>query len=309
MKVTPFKINRLIGRHCSFQNFVYLSIDSEIFCNGTRKSTFAADNNEYLAYLVSHPTTQEVIVEAHKEFLTQYLQEHSKKLNIVQRWLGYEGKLNKIANNQNYLLMFHAFASIPNKPVIELNAMQKAANTLLDEYLETSWFIRSKRRTWATELKNTVNQAKDINELIRYLSQAQVEVAKQDIKTNKQRSLKPLHLFGHSRYQITLNRALNLAASLSGETNVDELAEGLTPLVAEVTDKSPMNDLTLDELKHRAKSKKSDKSNAAVIINTLENALSIKERKGPEGMIGRKGFFNQPQEDNTIVVKKNRPQF
>jgi hypothetical protein len=79
------------------------------------------------------------------------------------------------------------------------------------------------------------------------------------------------------------------------------MVQKLIPLMAEVTDKSCVTDLSLDELKHRAKSKKSDRGNAAVMINTLENALSIKARKGPEGMIGRKGFFNhQPHEEHAI---------
>ncbi len=34
-----------------------------------RKNSFVAEQNEYLTYLISHPTTQEMVVEAHKEFL------------------------------------------------------------------------------------------------------------------------------------------------------------------------------------------------------------------------------------------------
>jgi hypothetical protein len=48
-----------------------------------------------------------------------------------------------------------------------------------------------------------------------------------------------------------------------------------------------VTNLTLDELKHRAESKKIDINNAAVIIDILENTLSIKERENQKGMMGR----------------------
>jgi hypothetical protein len=264
------------------------------------KDTFVAKNCEYLRYLASKPTTQEVIVAAHKEFLTLYLHDHSKKLNFIQRWLGYEGKLNQIAGNENYLLMFHAFSSISNQPTVELDVMKQAVITLLYEYLETSCFIAENRKKWATDLKKIISGADNVDEVIRCLSQTQVEVAKQDIAANKGRVLKPLHFFGHSRYQSTLNRVLNLATSLSSKTELTDLTSGLTPLLAEVTDSKPVPDLTLDELKNKAKSQKSDKGNASVIIETLENALAIKNRKDPEGMAGRKRFFNSPPEDGNL---------
>lgn len=263
-----------------------------------QNDTFVAKNNDYLTYLVSNPTTQAVVVDAHKEFLLQYLQDHSQKLNFVQRWFGCEGKLSKVASNQNYLVMFHAFASIPASHAIELKTIQDAISTLLEEYVETGWFINAERKTSAMDLKCIIKSAKNLDDVIHYLSQAQVELAKIDIEENKRRRGKPLHLYGHSRYQTTLNRALNLASSLSGKFNVDEVAEGLAPLIAEVTDKSPMTDLTRDELKRRAESEKSDKRNASVIISTLENALAIKERKIPQGMAGRNGIFTPPQKAN-----------
>jgi len=263
---------------------------SQIF-ERMQKNMFPTDNskhlNEYLQFLISNPTTQEVIVDAHKEFLMQYLQDHSKKLNILQRWLGYEGKLNQIASNQSYLLMFHAFASISNKSATELEVIKEGVRSLLDEYLETAWFVSSERRTWAMQLKTMLNGSQDISQVIDHLSQEHIEVAKKDVNTNKHRFLKSLHIFGHSRYQTTLKRAVNLATSLSGKTDVNELTKGLIPLMEQVTDHTPVTNLTLDELKHRAESKKIDINNAAVIIDILENTLSIKERENQKGMMGR----------------------
>lgn len=261
------------------------------------KGTFAAKNSDYLRYLQSKPATQEVIVEAHKEFLTQFLQDNSKKLNIIERWFGYEGKLNQIARNENYLLMFHAFSSIPNTSGVGLPVIKQAVNTLIDEYLETSWFISSERKKWALEIKVIISTCEDIDTVIHCLSNAKIEVARQDIATNKDRFWKPLHFSGHSRYQSTLTRALNLAASLSAKTDLNELTSGLTPLMSEVTDNTPVIDLTLDELKHRTATSQRDKGNASVLIESLEQALTITNRKDPAGMLGRKGFFSTLQED------------
>lgn len=263
------------------------------------KSSSVTENGEYLRYLTSKPVTQGVIVEAHKEFLTQFLQENSTKLNIVERWLGYEGKLNQVASNESYLLMFHAFASIPDKPVVELQVIKQAVNTLLDEYLETSWFISSERKKWALELKDVISTCEDVDTIIRCLSKTKVEVAKQDIATNRNRILKPIHLFGHSRYQTTLTRALNLASSLSAKTELNELTSELAPLIAEVTDNTPVKELTLDELKHRAESQQSDSGNASVIIESLENALTRNFKKEPVGMIGRERLFSSSSEKET----------
>ncbi|MGL5741782.1 MAG: hypothetical protein ACRCXC_04145 [Legionella sp.] len=271
-------------------------------------ATFVTENGNYLRYLAAHPTTQEVIVAAHKEFLSEYLQEHSQKLTFVQRWLGYEGKLSQMASNQNYLLMFHAFTQVSHEPVVTLDAMRQAVNSLLDEYLETSWCISISisRKTWAMDLKARINEAENADAIIRCLSQAQIDVAKQDIEANKGFSLKSLHFFGHSRFQSTLSSAINLSASLSGKTEVDALTDELKPLMTEVTDNIPVTDLTVDELRHKTSVKAVDKGNASVLIDTLENALSIKNRQGPSGMIGRQHFFNTPTEESVLSDVTNQ---
>ena len=267
------------------------------------RNNFTAESTNYLRYLVANPSTKAVIVAAHKEFLSEYLQHHSQKLNVVQRWLGYEGKLNKIARNQHYLLMFHAFASIPNQSTVELATIKNTVTTLLDEYLETCWFINKERKNWALALKEQINNANDVDAIISLLAQSQIAVAKADIKRNET-SLKPIHFFGESRFQKILSRATELAASLSAKTDIPELINGLTPLASQVTDNISLTALTVDELKERASAKKKDRANAAVTLSALEQAMNIKNRQGPTGMIGRKGFFNSIQEEPTSIDEK-----
>jgi hypothetical protein len=272
------------------------------------KNNFTTKNSNYLHYLAANPSTQAVIVAAHKEFLTQYLHKHSQKLNFVQRWLGYEGKLNQIANNQNYLLIFHAFTHVSNQPVVTHEVIKQAINTLLDEYLETSWFINRGRKKWAVDLKTTISQTTDIDALLHCLSQSQLEIAKQDIDVNKHSILKPLHFFRHSRYQTTLNRALNLAMSLSGKTELDKLTNELNPLIAAVTDQTPMTDVTVDKLRLKAAAKHADKNNAPVLLEALENILTIRNRQSPSGMSGRTSFFDSIPKEQVLQDETNNPE-
>jgi len=253
-------------------------------------SNFVVKHTQYLQYLLSNPITHAAIVAIHKEFLANYLQQNSQKLSFVKRWLGFEGKLNQIASNQNYLVMFYAFASISSQSAVDFNVIKQSVTTILDEYLENSWFINGERKQHALALKDKINAATDIDKLIDFLAEGQIEIARKDIATNQQRVwTKSIHFFGYSRYQTSLNHALNLATSLSAKTNIQQLTKGLTPLINDLTHKPATDSLTLDELKQQTKSPTKDKANRSIIVSCLENALAIKDRQDPIGMIGRLG--------------------
>ncbi|WED43646.1 hypothetical protein [Legionella cardiaca] len=243
--------------------------------------------SNYLRYLASTPTTKERVVTVHKEFLKTYLQqENSKKLSFFERWFGYESYLNQIASNTNYLVMFAALTHVSpdsTEPMVELDIIKESINHLVDEYLETSWFVNNERRVEVAKLKDMINTAKDIETIIHHLAQSQIDTAKNDVEASKNR-LKPINFFGHSRYQTTLNRALKLTSSLTGANDVDNILQDLTPLI---TDKD-QTDLTIDKLDAIAQT--SSSGNAKVIIANLENALAI-AAKEPVGMKGRTRFF------------------
>jgi hypothetical protein len=184
---------------------------------------------------------------------------------------------------------FHA----PNLPPVPVAEIKQAVNRLVDQYLKNSWFIDRRRKEWALGLKNKISQTADIDAVIHCLTQAQVEVVKEDITESKswfRKTLKPLHFFGHSRYQSTLSQALNLATTLSIKMEVDELISNLTPLVTNKVS------LTLDEIKELKRAKKSEDGNTAVIVAALENAITIKSCQEPVGMLGRRNFFNSQQD-------------
>lgn len=263
------------------------------------QDNFIDINRDYIHYLSATPVNQKLVVEAHKEFISDYLEQHAKKPNFIQRWLGYERKLNQTAGNPHYLLMFHAFASMSKQPVVEYVKIKELVHALLDDYLESSWFISSERKQWTLMLKDKINQAQDIDSIIQELSASQIQATTQDVTTSQNRSIKPLHFFGHSRYQTTLNRALNLVTAISGKTDVDPLLKGLAPALVGVTDQESMREYTADEFMHKASSPKRDKRMAQVILSNLKNAMEIKERQAPIGMLGRNSLFNaKPQKKN-----------
>ncbi len=266
--------------------------------DGISNGDFISSNRDYLQYLVASPETHSIIVDMHKDFVTKFLQAHSQRLNFFERWLGYESKLNNISNNTNYLLMFHAFASISNKPMTEKDVLVQAIKQLLDEYLETSWFISSERKAWAQELILSINEASSIDDVIHRLSKSQVSLAEQDVDENKKRLLKPLHLFGDSRLQTTISRSLNLAISLSGKANKNELPNELEQLMSNITNKPALCGI------NKALSKKTDRFNASVISKALKNASIITDHNSHKGMMGRNQFFYVEQ-SNEFFIKDN----
>ncbi|MBA2651347.1 MAG: hypothetical protein H0U73_03645 [Tatlockia sp.] len=113
---------------------------------GLAKNKYQNANPDYLAYLNDGAATKDIST-WHKEFLTEFLQEQkdvSVNRNFLTRWLGFEGHLNGMLSNQNYLLMFAAMTSIhgENIPPAEMaQTTREAAVTLLTKYLDHSWFI------------------------------------------------------------------------------------------------------------------------------------------------------------------------
>ncbi|GGI78265.1 hypothetical protein [Legionella impletisoli] len=273
----------------------------------SKTQTLYQSAQDYLHYLFTNPSTQEIVVSAHKEFLTDYLRHQSKRQNFVARWLGFESNLNRITSNQNYLLMFQAYANLADGPVVDIDVMKTAIIALLDEYLDTGWFISKSKREAALGLKEQVQQTNSVEDIIAALSQSQVDIATKDIKANQSstfRAIKPVNFFGHSRFQTTLNRAINLIASLGAKSDVDVLTSGLTPLLSDLTDISLSSDITLDDLKIMASSKKPLKGNAKVLATSLENAMNIQSQKPPEGMIGRNGLFQSHKKQKEYMKKK-----
>ena len=120
-----------------------------------------------------------------------------------------------------------------------------------------------------------------------------MDTAQHDIDENKNRHTS-IH-FLETAVIKKLSKALNLISVIKWKTRLSALTAPLTPLLKEVTDNVAVTDLTLDELKLRAGGQMKDTSNASVIIASLENALSLKNRQAPAGMTNSVGLFTPVQ--------------
>lgn len=250
------------------------------------KDNFTDLNEKYIHYLAATSASQEEIVTVHKEFIEEYLTENRKKPSLINRWLGHQRQLNHIVTNQHYLLQFHAFTHLAHEPIVDLELMKKTVNALINNYLQSAWFINSERKQWAIALKNGIKSAETLEAIMGLLIATQIETTKNDLASNEKR-LKPLHFFKKSRYIDTLNQSLSLVSSISGNTNVN----GLIKPLAELLHNQPLNEFSFEDFKDDVLEHCKDERMAAVIVSSLENAFSIKEKKEPEGMLGRHSLF------------------
>lgn len=251
-----------------------------------------ARRSAYLKFLIETPSNQQIIVEAHKEFLADFIKQHSSQSNVMQRWLGLEGKLHRITQDSNYLLFFHAFSQLPTEQdkgsIVELSLLKMAITALMNEYLDHGWFINNERRTRALELKYAIQQAATPKELINLLIEEQINTSLVD-----QKNTRPQHIFGRSRYQSALSHAITLLSMLSSalpSEEIDQLIHRLAPLIP--GEKNNFYDVFKENFSFNAHH---SPGYINVILSCLDSAFSIKKQESPIGMLGRTGFFYKEQ--------------
>lgn len=255
----------------------------------------------YLKYLKETPMRQQALTDIHKDCLTQFLAENSKRRSLIQR-VFCKGKLHQIANNKHYLLFFHACVSVSKKDtIVKLDDLKKTLNALLNEYLSHGWFLNADRKKEAKALKTAINGADDVKAIIAALSATQIKVATQDIQTNKdsfwRRHVKPLNFSGKSRLQETVDQAFCLTDALTSQNLTDEAMKAhITELNKKIVEVGPTvkEEASLDEFKQAlttaaSEDKKKDKANLSVLdksLTSMHDAHHLKHE--PDGMKARK---------------------
>ena len=234
---------------------LFLSIDA---------GKFDAANHEYVQFLLTSKVTREQTVQVHKEMIHSYLSLPHQEKGLLQRlidWIrGVKDPLSKCIDNKAYLIMFHTFAVLGATP--EIKNVKNVVVKLLDDYLDSAWFVSSQRKNWAKDLKTQIASAKDIGEVIGHINQLRSLIVKSDL--SNQNRLKPLHFFGKSRLQDTLNKAADLASSLAEKPILTEPA------------------------KEARQQYKPDKYNEPVLQSMERTDEDIQSRNEPEGMKGRR---------------------
>lgn len=241
---------------------------------------FTALNTDYIAYLNTDAVSLSVIKEAHQEFLSWYLKDQVLKSNhtpFYKRWLGFEGHLNKVVGDSNYLLLFKAMMDVHDgkTAVVEIKT---SIITLLEEYTQYSWFVSPSKRNAANSLITQINGAQDIDEMVSILSKEAIAVLKTDCDINRNsfwRKIKPVNVSGESRLQDTLDRALKLASVMHSKSIQDSHIDGIKNATSTT-----------------------DKANAKVAKKSIESTLQHNSLYKPiEGMKGRLQKINADNDD------------
>ncbi len=277
--------------------------------SSVHNNQFSDNNNDYLSYLNTTPAVRSQIKAVHQEFLSDYLKQQAGYSQSCsgwfKRWLGFEGHLNRLINDSQYLMLFKALSSIrgeasqntvaePNSETQDLAAVKLSLKTLLKEYTQYNWFVSSAKKQAARDLIISLEKATSYQELVTALMDSKIFVMQQDITQYKVRYR--AIFFGKSRFQTVLDQALKFTSAMSSQglpnDKIKEYANQLSQL-AQNGEAIDVDDClaSLDKLKEKMKSlNPSDKANAQVLEQSLETLLDYKHSGdlSTTGMGGRK---------------------
>lgn len=243
-----------------------------------KTTSYVTLNNDYIAYLNMGGASKAVIKDAHQAFLSDYLDaqvSQSKNTPFYKRWLGFEGHLNKVVGDSNYLLLFKAMVDVRGEDTMNVD-INASIVTLLEEYTQYSWFVSTSKRNAANALIEQIKKAKTIDQIVDLLSTGIIDVMKKDREINQNsfwRKIKPVNASGDSRLQNTLDRALRLTSVMTSKSIKTELIQQIT-----------------DERKT------TDPANAKVATKSLESALEHNRLNKPVG--GMKGRVQHTSDDD-----------
>ena len=224
----------------------------------------------------------------------------------MQRWLGRANYLNEIVDNRNYLLLFKTMADLQKGELLEVDLLKDSIQTLLDEYLQNCSFINSSRRQQTREIKAAIAKAGTVSDLIKVLTASRDQALGKDIEDNKSRFFKPINLSGTSRYQDTIDNALNLLSAISSQK---EQANGIQGLESELKKVVVMDQaLSIEDQGHYESIEDTltplDKGNAEVVKKSIKRSFERRQNDARyEGMTGRTQFF-----ENTPIAKAKEEQ-
>jgi hypothetical protein len=196
----------------------------EIFWRKASKLKNTTANNqtfaqEWTALLSQYQ--QLAVVAAARSVIIEHLTQQLAKPHLLAYYLGYTSQLSHIASNPYCLQICRSLVQlsspVDNDNLAEndkLNLGKAAVTLLLDDYLNSSWFINSYRRQSVAKLKCQLAAITSKTDLVKCLVNTQMQVSCDDLAQIESRKWKPLHFFGESRYQSSLSKALKLVDSL-----------------------------------------------------------------------------------------------
>ncbi|MCD6039348.1 MAG: hypothetical protein K0S27_748 [Gammaproteobacteria bacterium] len=238
-----------------------------------------------------------------QRFLSTLLKEQIalSESSVIRRWVRSQGYLNAMLSNPRHIFKLSTMQTTSRESKEEdneqeykeelndnLHLIKSAVTTLLEEYLQYSWwFVSHNKKEITKKLQRDVKNAQDIQSIIALLQEAKISTVKADIQENKKRKIKSVNMTG-SRLQSTLTRSLILMTALGYEPINEELMQKLHEQTTECK-------------------KQEDPYNEAVLAESISMAKKLDTRR-PVGMIGRLNLFpNLPIYYETQQNKKDPP--
>ena len=237
--------------------------------SGLTSSNYMQRNAEFLTFMYTLPASQAEIQGIYQDFLRDYFPTFNES-----KCKDYSA-LNQLTENQSYLFLFQALASVnKDNPIVDVNVLKEAVSLIIEEYLQNSWFISHEKRQAALDLQAHIHGAAGAEDVVSALMDSQLAVAKKDIQINTQRFFFSTNYSGTSRLQNSISRALALATSLGVKTKTDTLVDGLTQLLSDLVPEDIKPELkSLDGLMRFAESPSGkDSANALVLSHCLQEA-------------------------------------
>ena|GEM_PF-6642188 len=257
-------------------------------------------NADYVRYLQNNKPGLACIREAHQAVLGEWMQRESaqsQRLSFLDRWLGKSSNLVAKITDKNWLLMFRALVAMTEQPadgqrVDLLDTMKPVVTALLDEYLNTSWFVNSARKAEVATLRQAIANCSSVSELMQALMQSKRQSIQQDIQATGFFSRQ--NRSGNSRLQNSLDTALNLAGALATDNPQDHFIGTMVAewnqLVAPGQQLPATAPITSDHLlpfaNNIATQNNAQSGNAKVLAESLLSAIGNKNAgTAPRGML------------------------
>jgi hypothetical protein len=197
----------------------------------------------YVKHLQDHANLP-IARKVHQEFIREFLQAESNvssSTGFITRWRQSQGHLNKVASNADYLMMFKVLMDVGGNKEKTTDEMKDVIKStiirLLREYRDQSWWISPFKRRETDQLIKNIGLANDITHIITLITDSKVDVLTKDITTSQTWYKRRVNRDSHSRFQETLDRALDLTAAITGQSTAN-LSKNLTEQLGRVADKS-----------------------------------------------------------------------
>lgn len=213
---------------------------------------------------------------------------------------GFTGMNALTTNVANITLLQQSFK---HSKLENLSLLKEILNTMLEEYLQTSWFVNAERKQQVQAIKTTLENTTSLQEIADTLMQYKIDILKADNDLSAHK-IKPVNFMGHSRLQESLDNMLTATTMFESQsakhlhqphqlTSFLETIETIAPENAKkMQSLTPLTQNPMqfrDQLQHTKKtlSLTGKNGNTGVIVKSMEKLVERIIDHQSNGMVGR----------------------